>query len=265
MVLERFDQLLSMSTDEKPYIYKNAHSASLHFDILSVQSEMDIEEPDRLMLGYTQTMMGFLFFHQHPTSIAMIGLGGGSLPKYCHRHLPDASIVVLEKNENVIALRDHFFIPQNDERLLIQCADGSDFVKTTEEKFDVLIVDGFDSMGQPPQLCSQEFYDNCYQILKDDGIVVANFINDADVVQLYVDRMRRSFDDAVIVIPALDSGNKIAFACKGSGLEASNQSLFKRLEKIAATHTVNLKQVLQSILKQRQAEIVVHRSQEHVI
>jgi hypothetical protein len=34
-------------------------------------------DPEFLALGYTKTMMGFLFFQPNPKSIAMIGLGGG--------------------------------------------------------------------------------------------------------------------------------------------------------------------------------------------
>lgn len=138
--------------------------------MLAVHSEMDINAPFRLALGYTQTMMGFLFFHRNPSSIAIIGLGGGSLTKYCHLHLPDSSIVVLENNIDVIALPDPFLIPKDDARLSIQCADGADFVKMHKEKYDVLIVDGFDHVGQPPQLCSQEFYDNAYQMLDEGGL-----------------------------------------------------------------------------------------------
>lgn len=263
MVLDRFDSLMSISGGGEPFIYTNGHSASLHFDVLSVHSEMDIKAPYRLVLGYTQAMMGFLLFHQNPKSIAMIGLGGGSMPKYCHRYLPDASIVVLEKNAHVIALRDHFHIPQDDERLSIRCADGSDFVKCADKKYDVLVVDGFDRIGQPPQLCSQEFYDDAYQTLDDDGIMVVNFIDNAYVTQLYIERVRRSFGGAVITIPAIESLNKIVFACKGTSLQTPNQVLIKRLKKIAAAHTVDLCLILQSILRQRRLELAMRHSQAH--
>jgi spermidine synthase len=257
VVLDRFDSLMSISAGGKPFIYTNGHSASLHFDVLSVHSEMDVKAPCRLVLGYTQSMMGFLLFHQNPRTIAMIGLGGGSMPKYCHRYLPDASIVVLENNASVIALRDHFHIPPDDERLSIQLGDGADFVKRACQKYDVLVVDGFNRTGQPAQLCSQAFYDDCYEMLADDGIMVVNLIDNDYVSHLYIERMRRSFDGAVITIPAIDSLNKIVFSCKGASLHTPNQVLIKRLKKIAAAHTVDLCQVLQTILRQRRLESVM--------
>ena len=41
------------------------------------------------------------------------------------------------------------------------------------------IVDGFDITGQPEQLCSQRFYDDCYNALTPDGVMVVN-LSDRD-------------------------------------------------------------------------------------
>ena len=35
----------------------------------------------------------------------MIGLGGGSLVRFCHRHLPHSRMTVVEINPAVVALR----------------------------------------------------------------------------------------------------------------------------------------------------------------
>ena len=72
------------------------------------QSCMLLDAPDVLALDYTRTLMGFLLFDPRPRSILMVGLGGGSLAKYCHRHLPQADITVVEINPHVIALRERF-------------------------------------------------------------------------------------------------------------------------------------------------------------
>ncbi len=44
---------------------------------------MSKNDPDKLELGYTRIMTRFLLLNSTPESIAMIGLGGGSLAKYC--------------------------------------------------------------------------------------------------------------------------------------------------------------------------------------
>ncbi len=56
--------------------------------------------------------MGFLLFNPRPQHIGMIGLGGGSIQKYCHRYLPHTEISVAEINPDVITLRDCFRVPK---------------------------------------------------------------------------------------------------------------------------------------------------------
>src|SRR3546814_5260491 len=62
---------------------------------------MSIPEPNRLLLEYTQAMMGFLLFNASPGTIEIIGLGGGSLAKYCHAYLPSSNIRAVEIDEHV--------------------------------------------------------------------------------------------------------------------------------------------------------------------
>lgn len=251
LLVDKFSELVALSNTGKPFIYKKEDGVALLFDVSAIQSEMRQECPDELVLGYTQTMMGFLLFNGTPNKIAMIGLGGGSLPKYCYRHLAQASIVVAENDPNVIALRDDFCIPEDDERFAVICEDGADFVRRSTNQFDVLMVDGFDREGQPAQLCSQEFYDDCHGALAPGGIMVVNLLGDVLVTETYLDRIERSFNGAVIVIDDADSLNKIVFACKGCQLNVPDQHLRNRLRSLEAQHTVKLWPTMQSILLQR--------------
>jgi spermidine synthase len=86
---------------------------------------MWLDEPDTLVSAYTRKMMGFLLFRKRPRGVVMIGLGGGSLVKFCHRHLPSTRMTVVEINARVIALRSHFQIPPDDSRLRVINEDGS--------------------------------------------------------------------------------------------------------------------------------------------
>jgi len=51
----------------------------------------------------------------------MIGLGGGSLVKYCLAALPDTAVTVVEIKPAVIALREAFGIPPDGPRLRVVC------------------------------------------------------------------------------------------------------------------------------------------------
>src|SRR5947208_717359 len=82
-----------------------------------------------------------------------------------------------------------------------------------------MIVDGFDSTGQPPQLCSRPFYEDCYAALAPNGILAVNLC-DSDVRPL-VSRIRDSFTAGVIAIDIEIGVNMIVFAGKGNILWAS--------------------------------------------
>jgi hypothetical protein len=61
----------------------------------SVQSVMNLDEPHALVSAYTRKMMGFMLFKPSPKRIVMLGLGGGSLAKFCYRYLPKTQITVV--------------------------------------------------------------------------------------------------------------------------------------------------------------------------
>ena len=127
----------------RPFVLDDGVSKSLHFTQGELQSRMLTHSPWRLEVDYTRTMMGFLLFNPAPGHIGMIGLGGGSIAKFCHRHLPDGALTVVEINPHVIALRERFQVPPDGPRFRVVQDDGAHFVATTHDRFDVLLIDAF--------------------------------------------------------------------------------------------------------------------------
>ncbi|MNL15483.1 Spermidine synthase [compost metagenome] len=222
----------------KPFIYETATSKNLHFCISDIQSCMRISDPNALALEYTRTMMGFLLFKPEPRSIGMIGLGGGSLAKFCYRYLSRARIQVAEINPQVIALREEFHIPPDDARFIVLQADGADFVHHGTGRFDVLMLDGYILEGLPPQLGSQRFYDGCHASLRPDGIMVVNLQYGDPDTDAHLARIRHSFNDAVLVVEDGEESHGIVFACKGNALEKFPLGAIRRPPDLdpAATH-----------------------------
>jgi spermidine synthase len=245
-----------------PFVYRRPDTLSLHFDYTAIQSEMRCDAPDELVLGYTRTMMGFLLFNPNPKRIAMIGLGGGSIAKYCYARLPDACIAVAEINPQVIALRDDFCVPQDDERFQVLCQDGADFVHHASGPFDVLIVDGYGPAGPAPQLCTQRFYDECYRKLAPGGVMAVNlaFFNESHAGSIA--RIRRSFANAVVVVESEDPGNRIVFATRGEVLGLPDKALRAGLGRLEKQHAVNLKRTFRCIRDALEAESLTAASAE---
>lgn len=196
-----------------PFIYEENDLATLYFCIGSVQSQMRQDRPDHLVLSYTCTMMAFLLFNRCPKAIAMIGLGGGSMAKWCYRELPSTDITVAEINPHVIALRDYFYVPPDNERFRVNCEDGAKYVAKKSNELDVLLVDGFGADGQPPELCTQEFYAACWNALTGCGVMAVNLCGWGD--RTNISRIKNAFDDRALVVTPHDGGNRVVFAWKG--------------------------------------------------
>lgn len=232
----------------KPILSEGISGVFLHFNQDAVQSAMLKDNPDALALGYTKTMMGFLFFQPHPQRIAMIGLGGGSLAKYCLKYLPEAHFTAIEINPKVISLRDKFSIPADSKNFQVICANGADYVQDHHQKVDVLLIDGFKSHGQPESLSNHEFYKNCYAKLSDNGIMVVNLVEDREYQYIYTARIRKCFNDRVLLINAESRGNKIAFAFKSENFPPTIDALQEIINPLNAQHNLPLQSILNKLL-----------------
>jgi spermidine synthase len=233
-----------------PLIFDLGDMRTLLFNWTIVQSGMRISDPSRLIFDYTQMMMGFLLFNEAPAEIEMIGLGGGSLAKYCYHRLPESRITVLEIDPDVIGLRASFEIPDDDDRFRILCADGADHVSSDPSRPDVILVDGFDGEGQPPQLCSARFYDDCYNRLKPGGLLVVNLCEDQEARYHWpIALIRRTFGKNVLAVPTECRTNRAVFARKAAQFPASPDRLRKTARRLAQFHSVPFEALAKRISK----------------
>lgn len=203
---------------ERPRLHTNSQTVSLSFESSLIQSCMRLDAPDELVLDYTRAMMGFLIFNPAPRSILMIGLGGGSMLKYMHKHLPDADLTVVEINQDVINMRHEFLIPPDSASLRIICDDGARFVRKPPHTYDVILVDGFTGQGLPEALCSRSFYQHCRTALNPGGWLVANVQADTEQTREVMRRLGKAFAGALISAESDEGGNDIAIAGSAEGL-----------------------------------------------
>jgi spermidine synthase len=199
---------------EQPIVHETALSKTMVFSDIDIQSRMSVERPDELQFEYTRLMMGAWLFQPQPQRILMVGLGGGSLAKFCYKNLPQAHITVLEINPHVIALRQHFAIPDDDARFEVLQVDAAHFMGKTAQTFDWVLVDGFDQNGLPEQLCSPQFYADCYRVLMSGGVAVFNLHRFHAFRDVYVDRIESVFDHAIWVVNAPGTTNCVVFAVR---------------------------------------------------
>ncbi|MEP7246946.1 MAG: spermidine synthase-like protein [Gammaproteobacteria bacterium] len=213
-------------TYDKPFIVDDGRRRYLHFDLDVVQSAMDMQHPARLALAYTRKMMAFLLFNQAPGRILLLGLGGGSLAKFCYGHLPSALLTAIEANLDVIALRQEFGIPEDDHRFRVIHADGAAYISDLAPCKNVILADACDRTGIAPQLDTMEFYRNARRCLAPGGVFVANVCGTPRSRAAHLVKLRDAFEDEILTLQVRTDGNLIVFAFK----EAQPDLSWRRLE-----------------------------------
>jgi len=240
-------ELLLQQSGGKPFVFDDDDMRTLHFDHQYIQSAMSISAPDKLLLSYTRAMMGFLLFQAAPRHILMVGLGGGSLVKYCYRNFPSTRITVLELHAEVIALRDRFMIPADDQRLQVIHADAAAYMQALQESSaDVVMLDGFSADGPVSELNTSDFYQACLRSLTPQGVLVSNLWDHPTSVVPAIAQALRETDWRIWWCRTEDSHNYIAFFVKGNDAGAFRPVVLNRAQKLDRRFDLKLSELAPS-------------------
>lgn len=206
---------------------------SLHLGSSTVQSSMRVKAPYDLELTYTRGMMMFLLLKPQARNVLLIGLGGGSIPKFVHHYLPEHAITAVEINPQVISIaRSHFYLPDDDERLRVIEGDGVAYLHAHAASSDILILDAYDSQGLAPELSSQAFFDTCAEALTDDGMLAVNLWGSDKSFDVYLQRIEQSFGYHVLVLPTGRPGNIVVFGFRRSPVDLRWTTLRERAKQL---------------------------------
>lgn len=206
-------------TYDKPYVIEEGDSRSLYFTRALTQSGMRLSDPSALEFAYTQKMMSFLLFVHQPQHILMLGLGGGSLAKYCHRYLPVTCITALEIDARILAFRDQFMMPPDGARLRVLLGDAAVYLRKSRENQDVVMIDAFDRDGFSVSVCTRAFYRDVHEVLTRQGVMVANMVGPMDERIAHLELIADVFSENIIVLPIAEDGNYLVFAFRDPTFE----------------------------------------------
>ena len=194
----------------------------LHFGSPWVQGAMRIARPWALELEYTRELMLPLLLAndaEWPRTVLQVGLGAASVTRFLYRHRPRARLTVVEIVPEVIAAARQFFkLPEDAARVTLVVADGHDYLMEARQKYDLIVVDGFDDKGRAGMLDSVPFYANCRRHLAPRGFVSVNLLTRTRTAAASVRRMREAFDGEVLELPPSAAGNVVMIA--GASREA---------------------------------------------
>jgi spermidine synthase len=129
-----------------------------------------------------------------------------------------------------------FHLPPNDKSLKVIHGDGISFMKEHPQSTDVLMIDAFDPDGIPRNFRSLSFFDLCRATLRQNGIFVMNIWASDPHYDLYIDRMRRVFEELILVIPTGKPGNQIVLAFNDMPHELDVKTLRAKAKTLEKTY-----------------------------
>ncbi|MFO1160420.1 MAG: fused MFS/spermidine synthase [Reyranellaceae bacterium] len=183
---------------------------TLHLGTPVSQSSMIVGAPFDLVHPHARALLGFLMFNPRAREVLMIGLGGGSLPKFLHRSVPTIRTRAVEIDVNVISVaRQHFDLPPDDDRLQVIQADGAQYLKDHPGSADALLLDIFDGLGTPQHLYSQEFFDDCRAGLAKAGVALVHLWSFDSQFALFVERIAQSFAGRILQMPVGETDSTV--------------------------------------------------------
>ncbi len=114
--------------------------------------------------------------HGAAKAVLIVGGGDGGMLEEVLKHPIDRAVLVDIDGEVVELCREHLSsicgAAFDDPRTELMIGDGIEFVQTTEQRFDVIIVDSTDPVGPGEVLFGKPFYEVCRSILRQDGVIV---------------------------------------------------------------------------------------------
>jgi len=145
------------------------------------QSTMFLDDEIELACNYTKFYKLAPHFKPSMSKVLMLGGGGYSFPKYAMSRYPDLQMDVVEIDPDVTALAERFFALKENPRLRIIHEDARTFLNTTNEKYDVILGDIFNSYYSIPfHLSTIETVERYHKLLADDGVVLMNTLCSID-------------------------------------------------------------------------------------
>ncbi|MBN2362408.1 MAG: fused MFS/spermidine synthase [Deltaproteobacteria bacterium] len=140
------------------------------------QSSIDLLQPEALQADYTKAITTGLALIAPPRRALMIGVGGGSVASYLHRRLPELDIDCVDIDAEVVAVAQRFFRFSPDARMRVHIADGRRFVEQSRDRYDLIILDAYNSDDVPLHLTTAEYLRAVQQRVAPRGVVVSNLI-----------------------------------------------------------------------------------------
>jgi spermidine synthase len=199
----------------------------------ALQSVSKPGDPDHLALPYVKTMLSGLGLCDDPRRILVVGLGGGTIPKFLHKYYPQSVIDAVDIDPGVVKVAREFFEFHEDANLRAFIEDGRKFIEDRPGLYDMIFLDAFGTDRIPYHLATREFLLAVKKALTPRGLVLGN-IWKRNYNSLY-DSMMRTYQDVfdeLHLMNVQDAANHILIAIPRR-LKLSSKDISSRARRVS--------------------------------
>ena len=141
-------------------------------------SRIEIDQPLRLLAGYTQATMLTLLWNPAPARICLLGMAGGRLALLFHHYFATTVIDNVDIDPAIVPIASAYFGIIFDDRQRIAIQDARAFLSAeTSQLYDIIIMDAFrDASDDLNHLATRQFYQVCKRRLTPGGVLCVNIL-----------------------------------------------------------------------------------------
>ena len=154
------------------------------------QSSIDLKQPGRLMLGYSEVMFGSYLFKHPQERVLVVGLGGGAMVQFINHHFPATKVDAVEIDPVVVGLAGEFFGMKPSASTRIFTEDAIVYLQRDHGRYDVIYMDAFlepgdetDQGGIPKKLKTVDFLKRLHRQLNPGGVVTFNVVEHPELAR----------------------------------------------------------------------------------
>jgi len=190
------------------------------------ESEINLADPDDLPMAYPRAMSLAAIYPQDIKRVLILGLGGGALPGYMGRFVPDAAIETVELDPGVIGAAKKYFGIREIANSHLAESDARVFLNRHAELYDIIMIDAFTGSYIPFHLMTKEFYSLVRDHLAPHGVAAFNILPGSKLYDSNVRTLKLVFDS----IDLYHSGDEEVIVIGGNDKPADAETLQQKAD-----------------------------------
>ncbi len=193
----------------------------------TLQTVLELAQPEKDYWQYTHLLCDLAAQSPSGSKVLVLGMGGGTLVKRLWERKFEVDAVEIDARLKAVAQR-FFHLPA---AIPVYLDDARHFIKTTPDKYDVIIYDIFRGESAPEHVLTLESLEDTKDNLNSGGLLLVNFYgywdSDRGAIgrSVYKTLVHAGFQPEVLATSGTEDERNLVFVARSQSLEGTSDSL----------------------------------------